>query len=881
MTSKKLLSAVLALMLMMSFMTALPVSADGVTATVGGVAVADGGQISAASTVVLTVPSDVTSKDMVTFYEKSKTPTTSGGTDYPWFKRNFDGTLEGQTLTVTFERGDISSNSAYKFEFDTNSETEGAEYSFNFVTVPEVDKDGNTVYFAENFSRYTWETNADHDFKYAGWNTNSLPYNMDPIRKGRTWIGGSDSTVYSGVIADGSGNQYMKVSVSGSSDKFSQFGINPQYSGVVNSLSHLGQLTVRFKPAEIKANKTIDIAGVAINMGVDSDTGSVTWSVYGETTYKNPGSDNTFDASKHKLLATKTYASTEAALVEHTLSMITDTTLTAAGAASRNLLQLTLDDDVIWSTNAEEPFSFATTATGASGKGVPWASSLTTSVPNATNLFNVTYGGMYVYYAEYMDYQVSPLVLRNSANNYTTTGEISWTFDQDVSVSSAVDGVVLQRQTVDGTGWKDMNMDSTFLSLGADKKTLIASFEDGDLTPGMKYRVKLTTDVKSNMGGFLTAETAFAEFTAQEDSKHVIMSANFEQYQVGGTYQGDTRETVYPFGVHYGWTGNSAAKPNNYTEGLWEDATGDRYINLTSFNSPIKSWDYSNAYAKALPDDALSHRGISTVKLAISGKTGSLADTFGVGFQATGDAKGTWNIYYRSGPVSLNGKPLDNIEDYTLLGTYETGDTLFDGTEKHVVEIDSEVYIAYIEGANRAIRTLYGIIIDGNPVCVSAIGTGKVMPYSQQWGDGVMYGGALRLGHGNVPFALSRVPVSTDESTGTTTYSSDALNIFEVSYRDAIEVDAEATASALTFTVKNDTSASVSSVIPVLAVYDVNGLVRVDGLNAEATAIAAGATETFTKAITSDDSGCTYKFMLLDSAENLKPLWYATKGTIE
>ena len=292
MTSKKLLSALMALVFALGMFTALPVSADGVTATVGGVAVADGGQICATSTVVFTVPADVTDLDMVTFYEKSKTPT-SGTTDYPWFKRNFDGSLEGQTLTVIFERGDISPNSTYKFEFDANADAEGAEYSFNFVTIPEVDANGAKVYFADNFSRYTWTTDADRNFQYANWGTNSLPYNLDPLRKTRTWIG--TSSVYSGIKVNSSGTQFF--SIFSNNAKYGQFGINPQYSATVNSLNHTGNTKIQFVTNSL--SNIIDFAGLAITQAQDAESGVVTWSVYGENTAKNPTGDTTFDAAAH------------------------------------------------------------------------------------------------------------------------------------------------------------------------------------------------------------------------------------------------------------------------------------------------------------------------------------------------------------------------------------------------------------------------------------------------------------------------------------------------------------------------------------------------------------------------------------------------------
>jgi len=373
------------------------------SAMVGGTPVYSGNTVCAVSTLTFNLPAAVADLSAVTFYEKSKTPTTSGGTDFPWYKRNFDGVLteEGKTFTVTFERGDISSNSTYKFEFDTDTEALGAEYSFDFVTSPEVDSEGRKVYFAENFSRYQWESNADRNFIYAGWAVNPLPYNLDPIRKMRTWIG-SGTDFYSGTDVDTSGVPYMSVYASG--EKYAQFGINPSYSAPINSLNHLGEFTVNFKAANV--NQIIDFAGLAIAQTLNDETGAVTWTFYGENTAKRPTTDNTFDAAAHTRLCEKTFASQlDATGKKHTLSIATDTSLTLTGAATRKLLKLTLDGETIWEASTDHTFTFPVTGTGDDSKGVPWASSQTSSVSKITNLFNSAKGTLMVYSAEYKDFK--------------------------------------------------------------------------------------------------------------------------------------------------------------------------------------------------------------------------------------------------------------------------------------------------------------------------------------------------------------------------------------------------------------------------------------------------------------------------------------------
>ena len=140
---KRILYLILSTLLLLST-AVFSVAADGVTVTVDGVPYVAGSKICAVSTVALTLPAPVADLNAVRFLEVMKS---DGTTTY---QRNFDGVLsaDGKTVTVTFRRGDISSNSKYVFEFDTTPEATpaeyAAEYSFTFETKMEAG-----VYFAE------------------------------------------------------------------------------------------------------------------------------------------------------------------------------------------------------------------------------------------------------------------------------------------------------------------------------------------------------------------------------------------------------------------------------------------------------------------------------------------------------------------------------------------------------------------------------------------------------------------------------------------------------------------------------------------------------------------------------------------------------------
>ena len=865
MTSKKLLSALMALVFALSLFTALPVSADGVTATVGGVAVADGGQISAASTVVFTLPEAVADLTAVTLSEQLKTQVSDA---YPWYVRNFEGELsnEGKTLTVVFERGDLTSNGTYKFEFDTDSATDGAEYIFNFVTVPEVDATGATILFAENFEKYS--TANGQKLGMGGFAANdSSANNLVPLRKTRGYTGGvNDNAYYVGVVDYDGGRAFKPYAAT----NFSCYGVDPRYGGTISGLNHVGVLTYEYEPTTV--NSIIDFAGVTIDME-DSSEGAAdgtVWKIYGETTAKVTTGDAGFDASKHQLLATVNVAANKV-LDWHKVEMIVDTTLTAGYVETRKLVEIKLDGNVVWKQSATNSFTLASSGSGSYNKGVPFMSATATSNTgrNSTSMFMTAGARSYIRYFEYKEYIAEPLTIASTANDYAANNTISWTFDNDIALSSVIDNVVLERQDISDNAWYAMDA-KAFMSVAADGKTLKATFANGDLTAGMNYRMKITAGAKHTMGGALAADSAYVNFTAKVQD-HYYMNDTFEQYKENWGWQGDSLVQANPWRFHAGWTGNpNASGKTQSNAGIRIAADGSKYLCIDP--STMQSFTFKQTYARPLPEGETGLRGITEAQVSFVG-SGILYEINGVGIQPMAD--GTWNIFYRGDGGDLEvglgyGTRVAGDQYFTEIGSYASGDTALNGSEKHTIAIDSDIHYEWITGTWRTIRTIYGIKVDGVNILAEQIGNGIKCDFPGYFADGTFFNDAITpLKNANNAFFATSVNGA----------GSGEMWVHSISYRDAISVDAAQSGTTLTFTVKNDSAKAVSA-IPVLAVYNGNDFVRVDGLNAAATSIAAGATETFTKTVTADEADYTYKFMLLDSADSLMPLWYATKGTI-
>ncbi len=431
---KRIISLLLSTLLLISAV-AFTVSAAEITVKVDGEAYVPGAKICAVSVVELTLPEAVGNLGAVTFWELSKIPTTSGGTDYPWYKRNFDGVLSAdkQTLTVTFTRGDISSNSTYKFEVETNSASDGAEYSFTFSTKPEVDSDGHTIYFAENFSRYRWTMGREQNFSATLPDGNTMPHNLDPVRKGYGYTGFAGAADYVGSyaailddttqITGGARGRVLRTFANAT--QLINFGINPQYSAVVNSLQHVGKLTVTFETLAL--NQHLGFAGLWIAQSEDATTGKVTWSVYGETTCHATNSYYAaFNAANCQLLTTKVFdSSADVLLKKHTISLLTEATQTQAGVSTRTLAEVTLNGETIWKQGPDGYFTFAASQAGDDGKGTPWQSSLTTPITRS-NLVANDNGQIFIYYMEYKDH------------NYKGVASISVDDDPQTKIDSAI-----------------------------------------------------------------------------------------------------------------------------------------------------------------------------------------------------------------------------------------------------------------------------------------------------------------------------------------------------------------------------------------------------------------------------------------------------------
>ena len=167
-TGKKILSAVLTLMMVMSLMAALPVSADGVTITPS---FTDGATIPLVGEITFTFGEgmdDTTINSANVIFKEDNLVTTSDATDYLARKCNMSYDDINNVLTISFAEGDLAPGVKYAVEFTeavlTDAQVAVTPVTYTFVTAK------NGYYINDTFSRYNAVTHN------SGSNSNQGPW---------------------------------------------------------------------------------------------------------------------------------------------------------------------------------------------------------------------------------------------------------------------------------------------------------------------------------------------------------------------------------------------------------------------------------------------------------------------------------------------------------------------------------------------------------------------------------------------------------------------------------------------------------------------------------------------------------------------------------
>ena len=884
MTSKKLLSVMLALVFALSLVVALPVSADAtVTATVNGSAVNSGDTISATASLELTLSQAVTdAATQIVFQEYNNLYDSTKLTTYgeEWHARRNIATMNdaGTVLSVTFPAGFLNYGSKYRFAFDLDAEAEGYEAEFIFVA----DTDA-TYYFVDDFSRYPAgnmqplvanQYNAATNKHFSG----SFPwgymgyYGYCPIfvvngaETGHETYMRVRDTMQNGCGVDLHGAYLNKV------------GAGTTIKGQVDA-------TIKITAKDLSDMYSVGIVGLYYN----NDT---SWDVYVRT--KNTLGNNSTSAQNTETLygdfekvATVNFDSAEEAAGWHTISYCDNQTVSNSNlVTSHNVWHIELDGKTVVSTTTGWAGATLNTSGTASQTGdfVNVGSTFGSRIFDGVTVdsTDTTYSEMYVDKISFKTFVAEPLTVANTNNTYATNGKISYTLSKPVNAGTVTaDTLVLEQQYNDA--WYPMDS-MEFATVSADKTTIELNFADGDLTPEMNYRVSLTDDLVALDGGAMAAATEPIVFTATDKDDYLVYE-NFERFPLASIHGGTDLKCqafkgLQPFYLQAGWIGNASSSQTTYPSKIGE-TDGDKFMCVAGANPKMISYRFNNDATGSLPEGESSHLGVAEFTFAYdaAATANNLLIFGGIALQRDTTDNTKWNIYYQSSAFGYNSNAYQvggnsNIAAFTKLGTWTTSAAL---DAKHVLKL--ETYNTLKENANGSVvdyQILKAISLDGANILTNEIGNGLMLASNSISAAGIN-GIHWRNNVGDTTVVAVAKP---DEATAVTVKAN--LNLYEYKYYNAIDVEesAQTSADGITFSITNRTNANITA-LPVLAVYDGTQLVEVKGLNGVVATYAKGETATCTLKPDDMTAGYSYKFMLLNSKNGLQPLWYATKGTIE
>ena len=723
MTSKKLLSALLALVFTLSLFTALPVSAAGVTATVNGNATASGATIPAVSTIVFTLPTAITQADLATAvtFEEIKKGKAAPAEGEAWAKREFDGVVDGNTLTVNFELGDLSMNSQYRFNFVTLGE------SFTFVTNAKVD----SYYINENFDRYP----AHERIPAAG---------VDPTELDTPWwLGVKLYSRSTPAMIRENGDSYMLLTDGSSSSENRSAGsvaFDNRYApaSTANEVNYWGdgKYVAKYEFA-IAGNPSsgYDIGPFTIKTDNDGKT-----RLYLRTNSIPNGSLVTNGTGTYVALGVELASPTDT-LTRHTLEYTEE--LCWGMEYMRRVLSVKFDGKKVNLPLAESATSIGYNAYNSSGayhpieqnnlKGLNYVF----SVANRFDSANVTEGiqqpaNLAVYSYSYADYVPEPLTVSATTASGTAispVGNLTFTFSEPINAATLATGMVFEEDQLSSGTWKKR---ACAYELDGEGTTLTVSFDEGDLVPNSNYRFRFTNAVASDSAA-LAAETIFTYKTTAYGNYYIYDTFDRFPANTSITAPG-TSPTELDAPWWQGIKRYGRMMPTFVREG------NDTFMRIKSAGTDsdmMGAVSYDNAYAPAYTGNG-PHKTVTEVSFAIAGNSSSIYEINGLVIRTDAET-GQTGLYYRKSGI-LGGEYHANVPASTTSLNYPIASPT-DQKVTHTLKL-----VQTYDNTAPQKRTIHHIIFDGVEVPMP---NGDIKVELQYWASGQMEEAVINYTGGN------------------------------------------------------------------------------------------------------------------------------------
>lgn len=528
MTSKKLLSALMALVFALSLFTALPVSADAtVTATVNGSAITSGATIPAVSTITFTLPNAIADADVETaiaFHEIRKglaTPASEEPTDAElWSVRDLKTpVISGNTVTFNFVAGDLALNSQYRFTF--NAPAVAASETFEFYTNAKV----GDYYLVENFSRYPEKAKT-------AINCTSAKELVAPLYSPYSRY----TTLYYAVVKNGD-NSYLQIinSKTGTANNYGAVGFDNAYvpAYAEGTTIHRTISEVDFGVIGNSSSGVEFLGGIIMATNPTTGKTGLYYRTVSQPNYLVASNDYT-DGSGEVALGyefANTITGTES---QYTMKWVED--IDTAWPQKRTLRKLWIGPKGGTLTEVAIPVAGIANGTGCHGNSaetiVNYDSKTTAthsfSVMNVKAAEDLAEGEaatttLNLYSYKVGTYVSAPLKLEENgftANVSSTSATFAYDFDNSIDAATISNSTVVLEK-YENSAWTNVNA-AQYASVDAtDASKLNIVIPKGVLTQTTQYKLSLKTGLKTVEGGALVEPTPY-EFTTEEIPKATV-----------------------------------------------------------------------------------------------------------------------------------------------------------------------------------------------------------------------------------------------------------------------------------------------------------------------------------------------------------------------
>ena len=485
-----------------------------------------------------------------------------------------------------------------------------------------------------------------------------------------------------------------------------------------------------------------------------------------------------------------------------------------------------------------------------------------------------------------------------SGTTIPTSGTITFTFAEAISEASLAAGFVFSEENKVTSAWNtrvcnyDLNNDGTVLTV---------TFAEGDLAPGTKYQFKFVAESLLKADGTSTALDSDVTYTYTTEENGYFINDNFSRYPLntwlGNSSSSANYTTVLPW--HY-MAGNGGRGSADITSGTNGKTVLQLKSNKNNDGNNFMTVGYRANYLPATETTATACYNVTEIDFEISGGVDASYLLGGIFVIRRHETLNKFFLYYGTGKVDSALAGREHIAPLCEVAAPAVG-TMSAHSMKYVISTDMSDGIS---------RTLREFSLDGTKL-TQVIDTINTETGAITYKDFPVEGIGLSIRSDVYPeyyyqnsatdyrvFSIGRdsalafdTAEGTVGSSGTLRQEEALLKVYSFKHYlcDSFKVlegrsamDTEVGSFTKSIDIVNFTDKEITPVV-VMAIYDSNGLVGINGVDSVSCPVNSIITVPRTvtdEALKTNNSGYTYKVIVLDSWNSLKPKCESIDGAV-